>query len=55
MAVGSDLEGEAFSRGPVSVAILLAHWMPELSLAIYAGVALVWIAPDPRIAKIYHV
>jgi len=53
VAIGSDWKGK-LSPVLYLIAITIAHWMPWLSLAIYAGVALMWIVPDPRIEKMYH-
>ena len=52
-AIGSDWKGK-LSPGIYLLAILAAYWSPWISLALYAGVALLWIVPDPRIAKMYH-
>lgn len=52
-AIGSDWKGKT---SPVAylVAIVAATWVPWLALVIYAGVALMWVVPDTRIAKLYH-
>jgi uncharacterized membrane protein len=52
-AVGSDWKGK-LSPIVYLVAIAAAHWSPWISMALYSGVALVWIVPDPRIARMYH-
>ena len=52
-ALGSDLKGK-LSLASYAIAIPLAFWQPLLSLAIIAVVALVWIVPDRRFAKVDH-
>ena len=37
------------------IAIAVAPFYVPLSLALYAGVALVWLIPDRRIEKAMHV
>lgn len=53
-AVGSDWKGKL---SPISyvVAIVIGNWSPTIAFIIYILVALVWIIPDPRIARMYHV
>lgn len=53
IAIGSDWKGK-LSPVLYLVAIVVGNWFPLFSLAIYAGVALIWIVPDPRIEKMYH-
>ncbi len=53
-ALGSDWKGK-LSPVLYLVAITLAFWSPWLAFAIFSIVALMWIVPDPRIAKLYHV
>lgn len=50
-ALGNDLKGKL---SPVAylTGIALAFYWPWLSLAIYVGVALVWLVPDRRIEKV---
>lgn len=52
-AIGSDWKGKV---SPVLyiLAIVVAVLSPWISIALYAGVALMWIIPDPRIEKMYH-
>lgn len=52
-AVGNDWKGK-LSPVIYLLAILCASWWPWIALLLYAGVALLWIVPDPRIAKMYH-
>jgi uncharacterized membrane protein len=47
-AVGRDLKGKA-SMVLYFVAIPLAFIAPQISVALYVGVALMWIVPDRRI------
>ncbi|MCV2350721.1 TMEM175 family protein [Paucibacter sp. Y2R2-4] len=51
-AVGSDWKGKA-SPALYFAAILLTFLDPRLSLAIYFGVALLWILPDQRIERFF--
>lgn len=46
-ALGCDFKGK-LRLGTYAAAIPLAFWMPFLSLALIACVALCWIAPDRR-------
>jgi len=50
-ALGSDLKGK-ISPFAYLIAIGLAFYLPWFSLAIYVGVALVWLIPDRRIEKL---
>lgn len=50
-ALGSDFKGKA-SPFAYLAAIALAFYLPWLSLAIYVGMALVWLVPDRRIEKV---
>jgi uncharacterized membrane protein len=52
-AIGFDWKGK-LSPILYLVAIIAAFWLPWLSFAVYSAVALMWIVPDPRIAKLYH-
>lgn len=52
-AVGRDWKGK-LSPVVYILAVVIATWRPSLALALYIIVALVWIVPDPRIAKMYH-
>jgi uncharacterized membrane protein len=49
-AIGQDHKG-AGSLAAYAVALLVAYFLPWLSLVIYALVALVWLIPDPRIER----
>jgi uncharacterized membrane protein len=49
-AVGKDKKG-VFSLVCYALAIPLAFVLPWLSVAIYVLVALIWLAPDPRIER----
>jgi len=48
MAVGNDVKGK-ISLALYIIAILLALTHPWLAAGIYVVVALIWLAPDPRI------
>jgi uncharacterized membrane protein len=50
-AVGSDWKGKL---SPVFylTAIPAAFWLTGLSLALYVGVALLWLVPDRRISRV---
>jgi len=50
LALGRDDKGKV-SLMLYAVAIALAFVRPWISLVIYAGIALMWILPDPRIEK----
>jgi uncharacterized membrane protein len=52
-ALGTDWKGK-LSPFAYVIAIPLAFWLPWLSLAIYAGVALIWLVPDKRIERVLH-
>lgn len=52
-AVGSDWKGR-LSPLAFLAAILIAEWSPQVATGIYLGMALIWVVPDPRIAKMYH-
>jgi uncharacterized membrane protein len=49
-AVGRDFKG-AISSILYLVAILIAFLLPWISVAIYVGVAILWLVPDRRIEK----
>lgn len=53
VAIGRDWKGLA-SQIIYAVAIVTAIWTPKISLALYSLVALIWIVPDPRIERMYH-
>ena len=52
-ALGNDWKGKL---SPIAyiIAIPLAFWLPWVSLAIYVGIALLWLVPDRRIEKVMH-
>ncbi len=50
-AIGSDHKGW-ISLGLYALGIPVAGWWPWVSIALYAGVAVVWLVPDRRIEKI---
>ena len=50
-AVGSDWKGKLSPFAYVA-AIVLAFWVQWLSLALYIGVALIWLVPDRRVASV---
>jgi uncharacterized membrane protein len=52
-AIGSDWKGK-ISPLLYSSAIVLTFWSKELSLAIYVGMALIWLAPDRRIERMLN-
>ena len=49
-AMGGELK-IALSPVAYGAAIVMAFFFPPLSLALYAGVALCWLIPDPRIER----
>jgi uncharacterized membrane protein len=53
VAIGSDWKGK-LSPVIYLAAIVAAAFEPWIAMALYTGVALMWIVPDPRIAKMYH-
>lgn len=50
-AVGRDVKGKA-SLAFYALAIAAAFWEPVVSCAIYAGVGLMWLVPDRRMAQV---
>ena len=52
-AVANDWKGKI---SPVFylTAMIVAHWLPWMSLALYFTVALIWLIPDSRIEKFYQ-
>ena len=50
-AIGSDRKGR-FSAIAYSVAIAVAFFAPYVAIAIYVGVAVVWLVPDSRITRV---
>lgn len=51
-AVGDDWKGK-MSPVVYITAVILAYWMPAVSLFLYSVVAVIWLVPDPRIEKMY--
>lgn len=51
VAIGSDIKGNV-SIAIYAAAILMAFKCPAVSCALYALVALIWLAPDTRIEKV---
>ncbi len=49
-AIAGDWKGK-LSPVLYAAAIALAFWMPQVSLAIYATVAAIWLIPDQRIER----
>jgi uncharacterized membrane protein len=49
-AIGKDHKGKV-SVVLYALAVPLAFWAPIVSLAIYAGVAVMWLIPDARIER----
>ncbi len=49
-AVGNDFKGRV-SIAFYAAAIAAAFWVPAISCALYALVAVIWIVPDKRIEK----
>lgn len=49
--VGKDVKGKLSAMLYV-VAIVLAFWLPALSWALYAVVALIWVVPDRRMERV---
>jgi uncharacterized membrane protein len=52
-AIGSDWKGK-ISPLLYSSAIVLTFWSKEISLGIYVGMALMWLAPDRRIERMLN-
>jgi uncharacterized membrane protein len=50
-ALGSDLKGKV-SLATYAAAIVVAWWLPLVSLALLTVVALIWIVPDRRFARV---
>lgn len=50
-AIGKDRKGKT-SLVLYALGILCTFWLPAASLAIYALVALMWLIPDQRIARV---
>jgi uncharacterized membrane protein len=51
VAIGSDRKGRV-SAIAYAVAIFLAVFVPPVAIAIYVAVAVVWLVPDRRIARV---
>jgi uncharacterized membrane protein len=50
-AIGSDAKGK-WSLVVYAAAIALAFWNTWIALALYVGVAILWLVPDRRIEKV---
>jgi TMEM175 potassium channel family protein len=50
-AIGSDRKG-LLSAIAYVVAVLVAFFVPWVAIAIYVGVAVVWLVPDRRITRV---
>lgn len=50
-AIGNKFK-EHFSLAAYLLALVVAYWLPLISLSIYTLVALIWLVPDRRIEKI---
>jgi uncharacterized membrane protein len=50
-AVGGDWKGK-LSPALYALAIAVSYWRPAIALAIYTGVALLWLIPDRRIEHV---
>lgn len=53
-ALGRDIKG-TISPIIYVMALLVCSWAPWLALGLYVLVALIWVVPDRRIEKIYHI
>jgi uncharacterized membrane protein len=53
-AIGKDWKGKS-SPLIYLIAVIVASSYPWVAMLLYTSVALMWIVPDPRIAKMYHV
>ena len=51
VAIGSDRKGRLSAIAYV-VGIAFAFWEPWIAIAIYVGVAVVWLVPDSRITRV---
>jgi uncharacterized membrane protein len=51
VAIGSDRKGR-LSAVAYGVAIVVAFFAPPVAIAIYVGVAVVWLVPDSRITRV---
>jgi len=51
VALGSDTKGKLSALAYVA-GVLIAWEVPELAIAIYVSVALVWLVPDRRITRV---
>jgi len=52
-AIGRDWKGK-ISPILYALAIILAYWRHEISIALYVFVALIWLVPDRRIERIIY-
>jgi uncharacterized membrane protein len=51
VAIGSDRKGR-LSAIAYTVAVIVAFFAPPVAIAIYVAVAVVWLVPDRRIARV---
>jgi hypothetical protein len=51
VAVGKDVKGK-ISPALYALAIPIALVAPAISMAIFGAVVLIWIVPDPRMARV---
>ena len=52
-AIGSDIKGKT-SLVAYGLGVVSAFFMPAISIALYVGIALVWLIPDRRIEHELH-
>ena len=52
-AIGNDWKGK-IPLATYTAGIVLAFVSPYLSLALYAGVAIIWLIPDRRMERVVH-
>ncbi len=50
LALGRDVKGK-LSLALYAAGVVLAAWTPPVAMAIYIGVALMWVVPDLRIER----
>ena len=53
-AIGDDWKGK-LSPIIYTIALISAYWTPWLAFTLYGAVAFIWIVPDKRIERMYHV
>ena len=52
-AMGSDTKGKLSIAGYIA-AMIVTWWLPAVALGLLVAVALIWIVPDRRFARIVH-